>query len=133
MLSPLTLSRLGACLLYHTQQLLSSTFLIFSFAPFRSSEVTAYLSYHIFGRLSTPFFVVQIFSFRFPLISLWNRRLSAVSLTAFSAFRRVLIGQLKYNTTLFRLCQHLFLKNSLFFDFLFSCSFVLINPFFMKR
>ena len=48
------------------------------------------------------------------------------------AFRRVLTGQLKYNTTPFCLCQHLFLKNSPFFDFLFSCSFVLMNPFFMK-
>ena len=45
----------------------------------------------------------------------------------FSAFRRVLTGQLVYNTTLFSRCQHLFLKNFSFFWFSFLSAFYCLS------
>ena len=118
---PHSLSRLGAYSLYHTQQLLSSTFLIFSFAPFRSAEVTAYLSYHIFQCLSTPFFRGSDIFFSLPAeLAVEPSPLGRFSHRCFSAFRRVLTGQLVYNTTLFLHCQHLFLKKFNFFCFSFK-------------
>ena len=95
---------------------------------FRSLSLSGGDSLFILPHLSAfvnTFFVVQIFSFRFPLRSPWNRHLSAVSLTA--AFQRSAVSSPDSLYIIPRFSPNVntfFQKNSTFSVFLLKHSFL---------